>query len=91
MLKFQQKTKQQHKKTPSLIKRYKEKQRIYYYSGAQIISSDIFKEYKKEKFSFNIIWDKLITKKLVYGNVMKSDWYHIGNINGLKETEDLII
>ena len=74
-----------------LIKRYKENQKIYFYSGAQIISLDILKESQKGNFSFNIIWDKLMAKKLIFGNVMKSDWYHIGNINGLKETEDLII
>ena len=73
-----------------LIKRYKKNQKIYFYSGAQIISVRVLKEYKKEKFSFNMVWDQLINKQLVYGDVMKSDWYHIGDINGLREIESLI-
>ena len=37
-----------------LIMRYKENQKIYFYTGAQIISLDVLKEYRQEKFSFNI-------------------------------------
>ena len=36
-----------------------------------------------------MVWDQLINKQLVYGDVMKSDWYHIGDINGLREIENL--
>ena len=52
------------------------------------ISLDILKEYKQEKFSFNIVWDELIDKKLIFGDVMKSDWYHVGDKNGLNEAEN---
>ena len=47
-------------------------------------------QFKKEKFSFNIVWDKLINKQLIFADVMKSDWYHIGDMNGLKEAENLM-
>ena len=73
-----------------LIERFKENQRILIYSGAQIISLDILNQFKKEKFSFNIVWDKLINKQLIFADVMKSDWYHIGDMNGLKEAENLM-
>ena len=73
-----------------LIKRFKKHHEILIYSGAQIISLDILNEYQKEKFSFNIVWDKLIDRQLISGDVMKSDWYHIGNIKALKEAENLI-
>ena len=73
-----------------LIKRFKGHHEILIYSGAQIISLDILNEYQKEKFSFNIVWDKLIDRQLISGDVMKSDWYHIGNIKALKEAENLI-
>lgn len=73
-----------------LVKRYKRNQKIYFYSGAQIISLDVLAKYKKESFSFNLVWDQLINNQLVFGEVMKSDWYHIGNIKGLKEVENLI-
>ena len=73
-----------------LIKRFKEKQKILIYSGAQIISLDILNDIQKEKFSFNIVWDKLIDKQLIFGDIMKSEWYHIGDINGLKEAENFM-
>jgi len=68
-----------------LINRFKENQKIYFYTGAQMISLDVLKKYKQKRFSFNIVWDELINKKLIFGNIMKSDWYHIGDINGLNE------
>ena len=71
-----------------LITRCEENQKIYFYTGAQIISLDVLKEYKQEKFSFNIVWDELIDKKLIFGDVMKSDWYHVGDKNGLNEAEN---
>ena len=73
-----------------LINRFKEHHEILIYSGAQIISLDILNEYQKEKFSFNVVWDKLIDRQLISGDVMKSDWYHIGDIKALKEAENLI-
>ena len=73
-----------------LIKRFKENQKVYFYSGAQIISLDILKYFKKEKFSFNLIWDQLIDKQLIFGDIMQSDWYHVGDIKSLKEVENLI-
>ena len=72
-----------------LISRYKENQKIYFYTGAQIISLDILKEHKQDRFSFNIVWDKLINKQHIFGDVMKSDWYHIGDINGLNEAKKI--
>ena len=73
-----------------LITRFKENQKIYFYTGAQIISLDVLEKYKQEKFSFNIVWDELINKKLIFGDIMKSDWYHIGDMDGLKEAENLM-
>ena len=73
-----------------LIKRYKVSQNKYFYSGAQIIFLDILKEYHQKNFSFNIVWDNLINKKLIFGDVMKSDWYHVGNIKGLNEAKNLM-
>ena len=64
--------------------------KVYFYSGAQIISLDILKDFKKEKFSFNLIWDQLIDKQLIFGDIMQSDWYHVGDIKSLKEVENLI-
>ena len=72
------------------IKRLKKNHEILIYSGAQIISLDILNEYQNEKFSFNIVWDNLIDRQLIFGDVMKSDWHHIGDIKALKEAENLL-
>ena len=73
-----------------LIERFNNNKKILIYSGAQIISLDILNQCQKEKFSFNIVWDELIDKQLIFGDVMKSDWYHIGDIKGLKEARNYI-
>ena len=73
-----------------LIERFKEKQKILIYSGAQIISLDILNQFKDKKFSFNIVWDRLIDKKNISGDVMKSDWFHIGDINGLRKAKNFM-
>jgi len=73
-----------------LINRYKQNDNIYFYTGAQLISLDILNEFKDEKFSFNIVWDQLISKRLIFGDIMKSNWYHVGDRKGLKEAENLM-
>ena len=73
-----------------LIKKYKENQKKYFYAGAQIISLNLLKEFRQKYFSFNVIWDKLIHNQNIYGDIMKSDWYHIGEIKGLKEVKYFI-
>ena len=69
----------------NIIKRWKIGDKILYYSGIQIISLNIFKDFSSNKFSFNAVWDNQIKKNALYGNMMSSHWYHVGEINGLKE------
>jgi len=65
----------------SLIKRWIDNNPILYYSGLQIINPNIFDLTEKEKFSMNIIWNKLINKRRLKGKIMKSQWIHVGDIN----------
>lgn len=65
----------------SLIERWRNNNPILYYSGLQIINPKIFNLTKKEKFSMNLIWDKLINKRKLTGKIMKSQWIHVGDIN----------
>ena len=51
---------------------------------------NVLKNYSFKKFSFNLIWDDLILQKSLYGDVMNSHWYHIGDIKGLKEAKNSI-
>ena len=55
-----------------------------------MIYLDILKNYSFKKFSFNFIWDDLILKQSLYGCVMNSHWYHVGDIKGLKEAKNSI-
>ena len=69
----------------NIIKRWKIGDKILYYSGIQIISLNIFQDFSSNKFSFNAVWDNQIKKNSLYGNMMSSHCYHVGEIKGLKE------
>ena len=71
------------------ILRFSKGQDIFYYSGLQMISLGIFNNFCKKNFSFNDIWDDLITKKKLRGQIMKSNWYHVGDIQGLNIVKKL--
>ena len=65
------------------ILRFKNGDKIIYFTGLQIFHLDILKKFNQKKFSVNIIWDYLIDKNSLFGMVMRSDWYHVGDIQGL--------
>ena len=67
----------------NLVKRWKMKDEVFYYSGLQIVSLNILKNIKIRKFSFNSVWDKQIENQLLFGNIMNSQWYHVGDLDGL--------
>ena len=71
------------------IKRWEPNEKIFYYAGIQIISLDILKNINSNIFSFNKVWDNQIAKNSIYGNSMSSEWYHVGDFNGLKEAINL--
>ena len=62
---------------------------IIYYSGFQILNPLLLNLFSKSKFSFNEVWDLLIKEKKLYGNVMKTNWYHVGDIQGLNIAKEL--
>jgi MurNAc alpha-1-phosphate uridylyltransferase len=65
------------------ILRFKEGQDIFFYSGMQMTTLDIFNNFSKKNFSFNDVWDDLIAKEKLCGEIMKTNWYHVGDVNGL--------
>ena len=67
------------------LKRWKKGNKIYYYAGIQMINLDILKNFASNKISFNEIWDFQIKKNNLTGCLMLSDWYHVGDENGLEE------
>ena len=73
----------------NIVKRWKKNDRILYYSGLQMINLDIFNNINFKKFSFNNIWDFQINKNALYGKLMSSNWYHVGDLKGLNKTMNL--
>ena len=66
------------------VKRWKIVDRALYYSGLQVISLCILNDFNYSKFSFNDVWNVQIKKNALYGNLMQSKLYHVGDENGLK-------
>jgi hypothetical protein len=73
----------------NLILRFKKGDMNYFYSGLQILNTDIFKNFNQKIFSFNLVWDYLIDKKILRGKIMHSNWYHVGDIQGLNIAKKL--
>ena len=69
----------------NVVQRWKQKDKIIYYSGLQMIALDIFNHFSLKKFSCNEVWDFQIKNKALYGNLMKSKLYHIGDLKGLNQ------
>jgi MurNAc alpha-1-phosphate uridylyltransferase len=67
----------------NFVKRWKTSDKVIYYSGLQMIALDIIKDYNSTVFSFNEVWDCQIKKRKLYGNLMSSNCYHVGNLTGL--------
>ena len=65
------------------IKRFKKGSEIFFYTGLQLINPEIFENFPKGRFSMNEVWDYLIKKETLFGGVLKSKWYHVGDIQGL--------
>ena len=71
----------------NIVKRWKTNDKVVYYSGLQMITLDIFRDFNSTIFSFNEVWDFQIKKEKLYGNLMSSNCYHVGNLNGLNEVK----
>ena len=65
------------------VKRYMDGDKVVYYSGMQMINLEVFNDIKENKFSLNAVWDFLIQKNLLMGQLMSSNWFHVGDIEGL--------
>ena len=71
------------------IKRFQNGSEILFYSGLQILKINIFDNFAMRKFSFNSIWDDLILKKQLNGDIMQSKLYHVGDLQGLNIARNL--
>ena len=72
-----------------LISRWKKKDPHLYFSGLQIINPNIFSQIKQYSFSMNLLWDVLIKKNQLQGQISNSIVTHIGDINSYNEIKNI--
>ena len=69
----------------NLIKRWESDKPLLYFSGLQIINSNIFNTFNNKCFSINAVWDKLIAKMELNGEIMSSNLSHVGDMKSYKK------
>ena len=72
----------------NFVKRWKKNDPYLYYTGLQIINPIIFNLIDDMSFSLNKLWDLLITRGSLYGEVSYSKIIHIGDINAFDQFKD---
>ena len=65
----------------NLINRKEKENLKYIYTGAQILTSNVFKHLDLEVFSINKIWDKLIEKNNLYAEESNVNFLHVSTLN----------
>lgn len=60
------------------------------YCGVQIFKPELAHEYKLEKFSRKIIWNKSLSKGSAFGHVMAGYWMHVGDPQARRWAEAVI-
>ena len=73
----------------NVIRRYKTGDDVLFYAGLQILNKNNFAKFNQAFFSINRVWDYLITINQLTGSQMLTDWYHVGDIQGLKTARQL--
>ncbi len=71
-----------------LVTRWKKNDPYLYYTGLQIINPIIFKLMDEVSFSLNKLWDLLIAKDNLQGEIISSNIAHIGDINAFNQFKD---
>ena len=68
-----------------LVTRWKKNDPYLYYTGLQIINPIVFKLMEGVSFSLNKLWDLLIDKDNLLGEISSSNIAHIGDINAFNK------
>jgi len=59
----------------------------YLYTGVQILHPRLFEGVEGDAFSMNLLYDKAIEQKRLYGMVHDGEWFHVGTPEGLADAE----
>jgi MurNAc alpha-1-phosphate uridylyltransferase len=63
----------------------------YVYTGLQIIKAECFAGYAPEKFSLNVVWNRLIAEgRGIHGCIYEGDWCDVGTPEGIDEAEEAL-
>jgi MurNAc alpha-1-phosphate uridylyltransferase len=60
------------------------------YPGAQLVHPHLFADAPAGAFSTNILWDRAIAARRLYGIVLNGTWLHIGTPQARDEAESLL-
>ena len=72
----------------NLITRWKINDPYLYYTGLQIINPIVFNLIEEDSFSLNKLWDLLIARENLQGEISNSKITHIGDINAFNQFKD---
>jgi MurNAc alpha-1-phosphate uridylyltransferase len=61
----------------------------YIFTGVQIINRSIFEGVKKNYFSMNLIWNRMIKEKKLLGQESSQTFFHINNLKVYEELKKL--
>jgi len=70
------------------VTRWKKNNPLLYYAGLQIINPIVFNLIEEESFSINKLWDLLIARANLQGEISNSKIAHIGDINAFNQFND---
>ena len=72
----------------NIVTRWKKNDPHLYYTGLQIINPIVFKLIEEVSFSLNKLWDLIIAKDNLRGEISRSNIAHIGDINAFNQFKD---
>ena len=62
----------------------------YLFAGVQIFSPKLFEDAPEGPFSLNLLYDRAEARGRLRGIVHDGEWYHVGTLRALEETERVI-
>lgn len=59
----------------------------FVYAGVQIVNPTLLDDAPDGPFSFNLLWDRALADRRLYGVELSGTWMHVGTPEGLDEAE----
>lgn len=60
------------------------------YGGVQIINTKLLQDIPEKVFSLNLLWDRMLIRKRLFGVVYSGFWCDVGHPAGIKEAEAML-